>query len=111
LATESPKNGVIVGQKRHEDFSAQVVDVVLDEADASRVGRVRDHMHKQTHEAVDEILPGSRLFSQASLQKIAINFGEGHVTAIPAGTLFAKAALSRATGGPHRPLDQWRVDH
>jgi hypothetical protein len=33
------------------------------------------------------------------------------LTAIPAGILFAKAALCRATGGPHRPLDQWRVDH
>jgi hypothetical protein len=31
------------------------------------------------------------------------------VTAIPADIIVAKAALIRASGGPHRPLDQWRV--
>ena len=65
-------------------------------------------VHEQAHEAIDEILPGSRLLGQASFQQIAIDFGEGHVTAKPAGTMFAKAALIRAPGGPHRPLDQWR---
>ena len=94
FAAEPAKDGIVLGQEGHEDFADQIVDVFLREADAAGVCRVVDHVHEQAHEAVDKVLPRTRLFGQAPLEEIAIDFGEAHVTVTPAGVRSPESLLT-----------------
>ena len=63
-----------------KDLGTQIVAVLRRQSNASRLGRVVDHVDDQPHEPVHEIFPSPRLALQAALEQIAIDFRECHRT-------------------------------
>jgi hypothetical protein len=57
---------------------------------------VVDHVNDEPHEAIDEVLPSTRLASQTAIQQTAINFGQRHRHHLLATTHSAQFTLLAA---------------
>lgn len=51
------------------------------------MGHVLNDMHKQAHEAIDEIVPRTGFTVDAAIEQGAINFGQSHDAGLSFGSL------------------------
>lgn len=68
VSFEPTKRSKIVGDERHKDVSAEIVNIVCRESNAATVGRVLSDVDKKPHEPVYKVLPRTWFFIQASFQ-------------------------------------------
>jgi hypothetical protein len=78
LATEVAQKPEIVLDDVEEDIGAKVVAIFGRKSHAPGLGGVIGHVDDQAHEAVNEVLPGSRFALNAAFQEVAVDFGECH---------------------------------
>ena len=85
LALKTSENPKIIRHDRQEDFGTQIVHVAGTQFDTSCLGRVVDHMDKQTGKSINELAPRTAITAEAAFEKTAVTVCQCHVAPV-AGT-------------------------
>ena len=75
---EPPEDRIIVVHDLQEDLRGDVLDILGGQDAAPRVGGVLDDVVDQAHVAIDEVIPGTGLLPQATVEKVAIDVTQRH---------------------------------
>ena len=68
------QDGHVVIDDREEHFRRQILAVGRRKIDATALSRMVDYVNHESHESINEILPGPNLSVQTAIQEATINF-------------------------------------
>ena len=78
LLAKTPQDREIVFDQPEKNLRAEIVDVVICDPDTAGVCGVTNHMYKQTHKSVNEVLPSPWRTHQTLLEKSSIDVRQRH---------------------------------